>query len=287
MLQVPLEPPQLPEFRHPPSFPGGRRIRRTSTSPKDVSSSAILSVPQIPQPHSVLQTLPDSPAATTIKSPLIQGKNTATILKEEIGSAASVQNVAIPKSTEWSPSVKRRAVAEKTTTTHHHSEELAIGIPSTPTREMELVVPPLDNPFSNPGLPSDRPRTSMEEKGPQDPSADVSTVSPPSTLLHKQGFPKDVSEGDFDQPLDWSKYQNTPEYVSTHPTCALNLVCYRTGAKGCELHQIQTILESRFEDKEAFQLAIKENSSRDSASISKTLSPPLLSLFSPSRSTQK
>jgi len=102
MLQVPLEPPQLPEFRHPPSFPGGRRIRRTSTSPKDVSSSAILSVPQIPQPHSVLQTLPDSPAATTIKSPLIQGKNTATILKEEIGSAASVQNVAIPKSTEWS-----------------------------------------------------------------------------------------------------------------------------------------------------------------------------------------
>jgi hypothetical protein len=60
------------------------------------------------------------------------------------------------------------------------------------------VVSPLNNPFSNPGLPSDRPLTSMEEKGPQDPSADVSTVSPPSTLLHKQSFPKDVSEGDFD-----------------------------------------------------------------------------------------
>ena len=123
------------------------------------------------------------------------------------------------------------------------------------------MVSPLNNPFSNPGLPSDRQRTSVEEKGSQDPSADVSTVSPPSTLLHKQSFPKDVSEGNFDQPLDWSKYQNTPEYVSTHPTCALNLVCYRTGTKGCELHQIQTILESRFEDKEAFQLAIKESSS--------------------------
>ena len=118
-----------------------------------------------------------------------------------------------------------------------------------------------EQPISNPGLPSDRQRTSVEEKGSQDPSADVSTVSPPSTLLHKQSFPKDVSEGNFDQPLDWSKYQNTPEYVSTHPTCALNLVCYRTGTKGCELHQIQTILESRFEDKEAFQLAIKESSS--------------------------
>jgi len=132
---------------------------------------------------------------------------------------------------------------------------------STPTGGVGSVVPHLDNPFSSPGLPSDAQLKAMTEKGPQDPSGDLPTVSPPITLLHKQSFPKDVSEGNEDQPLDWSEYQNTPEYVSTHPTCALNLVCYRTGTKGCELHQIQTILESRFEDEEAFQLAIKENSS--------------------------
>jgi hypothetical protein len=36
---------------------------------------------------------------------------------------------------------------------------------------------------------------------------------------------------------------------------------YRTGTKGCELRQIQTILESRFEEKAAFKLAIKESPS--------------------------
>jgi hypothetical protein len=52
-------------------------------------------------------------------------------------------------------------------------------------------------------------------------------------------------------------YQNTPEYVSKHPKCALNLVCFRTGTTGCERHQIQTVLESRFDNKEVFQETIK------------------------------
>jgi hypothetical protein len=57
----------------------------------------------------------------------------------------------------------------------------------------------------------------------------------------------------------WPASQNTPQHVSTHPICALKLVYYRTSS-GCELHQIQTVLESRFKDKESFQNTIVQDS---------------------------
>jgi hypothetical protein len=52
--------------------------------------------------------------------------------------------------------------------------------------------------------------------------------------------------------------QNMHTYISTSPTCSLNLVCYRSRARGCKLGQIQTIAKSRFQDEAAFQKALTE-----------------------------
>lgn len=53
--------------------------------------------------------------------------------------------------------------------------------------------------------------------------------------------------------------QDTLHYITTKPTCSLNLVCYRSGARGCELHQIQTVKGSRFKDDAEFQKVLVEN----------------------------
>jgi hypothetical protein len=53
--------------------------------------------------------------------------------------------------------------------------------------------------------------------------------------------------------------QNTMHYITTKPTCSLNLVCYRSGARGCELHQIQTVKRSHFKDDAEFQKVLTEN----------------------------
>lgn len=56
---------------------------------------------------------------------------------------------------------------------------------------------------------------------------------------------------------------STPNGESTYdiarPTCSLNLVCYRSGAKGCVLRQVQTVLESQFKDTARFEKAISAN----------------------------
>jgi hypothetical protein len=48
-------------------------------------------------------------------------------------------------------------------------------------------------------------------------------------------------------------------YDTDKSTCSLNLVCYRRGGQGCVLRQIQTVLASRYSDKEAFDLVTKGN----------------------------
>jgi len=48
-------------------------------------------------------------------------------------------------------------------------------------------------------------------------------------------------------------------YDITKPTCSLNLVCYRSGAKGCDLQQVQCILRSKFPDSSAFQNTVDAN----------------------------
>jgi hypothetical protein len=50
----------------------------------------------------------------------------------------------------------------------------------------------------------------------------------------------------------------TIHYNTSKPTCTLNLVCYRSGSKGCELHQIQTAKRSRFKSEAEFQRMVEE-----------------------------
>jgi hypothetical protein len=50
----------------------------------------------------------------------------------------------------------------------------------------------------------------------------------------------------------------TIHYDTSKPTCTLNLVCYRSGSKGCELHQIQTAKRSRFKTEAEFQRMVEE-----------------------------
>lgn len=54
--------------------------------------------------------------------------------------------------------------------------------------------------------------------------------------------------------------QTRPAYYNTSkPTCSLNLVCYRSGAKGCDLQQIHCVLRSSFPDEANFHAAVKAN----------------------------
>ncbi|KIX92200.1 uncharacterized protein Z520_12081 [Fonsecaea multimorphosa CBS 102226] len=48
-------------------------------------------------------------------------------------------------------------------------------------------------------------------------------------------------------------------YVSTKPTCSLNLVCYRSGAVGCKMVQVRVAKASQFKDDATFQKAVTEN----------------------------
>jgi hypothetical protein len=53
--------------------------------------------------------------------------------------------------------------------------------------------------------------------------------------------------------------QDPSHYDTTKPTCSLNLVCYRSGAKGCDLQQMQCVLQTMFPSEEAFQATITAN----------------------------
>jgi hypothetical protein len=246
-----VEPPRVQEFEFKGSPPASIFTGTFTGQLSSSSSSAPSPVTYMPQ------TLFNPLAATTTKSSVVQEDNIKVTVDEEIEPPTLAQNVTIAEIANRNS--RRLSQLEETLKTHH-IELLAIP-PNTPTQGMRTVVPPLHNPFASPGLPSDKQLAPMPEKKSLGFSADLYAISPPSTQLHKKKSTMDISEGSDDQPLDWAKYQNTPEYVSKHPTCALNLVCYRTGTKGCELHQIQTILESRFQDKKSFQLVLKERPS--------------------------
>ncbi len=62
------------------------------------------------------------------------------------------------------------------------------------------------------------------------------------------------SDEDIDPNLEVEIY-----YVSSKPTCSLNLVCYRSGSTRCERYQIQVALRSRFQDDAAFTKVCKED----------------------------
>jgi len=129
----------------------------------------------------------------------------------------------------------------------------------TPQHGIESGTLTLGNPFASPSVKSGQ--TFAEAV--RDSLVSLSFASPVRTLtpmcVQKLSKIRGVTTGVKALESPWTAAQNTPEYISTSPTCALNLICYRTGTKGCELHQVQAVLESRFKDKEAFQNKILRN----------------------------
>jgi hypothetical protein len=98
-----VEPPRVQEFgfqRSPPDLDWVALPPRPAGIYPGQLSSAPLPVAYMPQPQGVPM-LPNSLPATTTKSSVVHERNPATIVREEVGSAASAQNVAIEQSTEW------------------------------------------------------------------------------------------------------------------------------------------------------------------------------------------
>lgn len=56
---------------------------------------------------------------------------------------------------------------------------------------------------------------------------------------------------------DTATFESAAHYITTKRTCTLNLVCYRSGNKGCERYQIQTAKRSRFNSDEEFNEFVK------------------------------
>jgi hypothetical protein len=90
------------------------------------------------------------------------------------------------------------------------------------------LAPPVANPTMNSPVDSD--------------NGHATVTGPPLAPTNQATGPGDAgSEGCYDV---------------SRPTCSLNLVCYRSGAKGCELQQVRCVLRSRFPDDESFNKAV-------------------------------
>ena len=94
------------------------------------------------------------------------------------------------------------------------------------------------------------PSSSLAPPVPQDPMSSPNIAHRP-TLMQGSGSELEVKPAPRTSP--------SGPYDITKPTCSLNLVCYRSGAKGCDLQQVQCILQSKFTDPSAFQITINAN----------------------------
>jgi len=103
---------------------------------------------------------------------------------------------------------------------------------------------------------------------PRSSSGGMSGLAPPVSMLPEDsastGLSATTAGGAFQQrPVAFQASNadaNCPVYYNTaKPTCSLNLVCYRSGANGCDLQQIQCALRSNYPTDESFQAAISVN----------------------------
>lgn len=120
----------------------------------------------------------------------------------------------------------------------------------------EIIVSPVDTASLAPMSP-------IVEVSPYFADPDTPTFAPPvgDTPLISPGLTPPVHNFPMSTPNPNSSIAITAKksYDTDKPTCSLNLVCYRGGTEGCVLRQIQTVLASRYPDKEAFELATKGN----------------------------
>lgn len=75
--------------------------------------------------------------------------------------------------------------------------------------------------------------------------------------VNDSGNPKSDSEPQISPVQEISPDDTGICYNMVKPTCSLNLICYRSGAKGCKLGKVQCILRSRFPDDESFEKAVR------------------------------
>lgn len=93
----------------------------------------------------------------------------------------------------------------------------------------------------------------------------VSTVPMTSPLVEKMPAPPaatDPAEKPSGTETTTAAIEDTENpgfYDVTKPTCSLNLVCYRSGAKGCDLLQIQCVLRSMFPGDASFDTVLEAN----------------------------
>ncbi|KAK1831853.1 hypothetical protein QBC39DRAFT_350311 [Podospora conica] len=88
----------------------------------------------------------------------------------------------------------------------------------------------------------------------QAPSSDPKTLGPDPPSLNSRSSTSSTSK------TTTAPAQTRPAYYNTtKPTCSLNLVCYRSGANGCDLQQIHCVLRSSFPDEAKFHAAVKAN----------------------------
>lgn len=93
------------------------------------------------------------------------------------------------------------------------------------------------------------------------PLSTIPTHSPNPTVLGSEPLSlKSRSSTSSTAKTTTTPAQTRPAYYNTSkPTCSLNLVCYRSGAKGCDLQQIHCVLRSSFPDEANFLAAVKAN----------------------------
>lgn len=113
---------------------------------------------------------------------------------------------------------------------------------TAPRMHLDPTAPPVPrNPF---GSPSSKQFGALDATCTTAATTQI-TDSPPISSI---ATPGDLKPTEFEGRAQTEKEtatspspQNTMHYVTTKPTCSLNLVCYRLGARGCELHQIRAV----------------------------------------------
>jgi hypothetical protein len=140
---------------------------------------------------------------------------------------------------------------------------VATSFPTTPPAMLNPVAPPLSrNPLASPANKSENvfenlipmpaiPPISQQVDSPLFPPTTTSNIANDSSS-QVISLEKDASTAS-------ERHTETTNEINTKPTCSLNLVCYRSGTKGCELFQIQTAKRSRYKDETAFQKAVAAN----------------------------
>lgn len=158
---------------------------------------------------------------------------------DEVADETDEENA--PNATPVTPKQKRRPKAVATSPSN--------DMPAT----MDPLAPPISrNPLASPLNKPEGMFTSFRAPSPLLPSSESvsSPLLPPTT--------PSLVERPSSEEVKSKPRKPTVHYDTSKPTCTLNLVCYRSGSKGCELHQIQTAKRSRFKSDADFQRMVDE-----------------------------